>query len=42
MIATIGARDLTSDGIHRSKKTVLLNADVEYQITKSGASPSNS
>ena len=29
-----GPRDLTSDGIYRSKATVLLNAEVGYQINK--------
>ena len=29
-----GPRDLTSDGIYRSKTTALLNADVGYQINK--------
>ena len=29
-----GPRDLTSDGIYRSNATVLLNADVGYQINK--------
>ena len=29
-----GPRDLTSDGIYRSKATALLNAEVGYQINK--------
>jgi hypothetical protein len=29
-----GPRDLTSDGIYRSRETILLNAEAGYQITK--------
>ena len=31
-LRNFGPRDLTSDGIYRSKATILLNADVGYQI----------
>jgi hypothetical protein len=31
-LRAFGPRDLTSDGIYRSNATVLLNADVRYQI----------
>jgi hypothetical protein len=31
-LRAFGPRDLTSDGIYRSNATVLLNADVGYQI----------
>ena len=33
-LRAFGPRDLTSDGIYRSKATVLLNAEVRYRITK--------
>jgi hypothetical protein len=33
-LRAFGPRDLTSDGIYRSNATVLLNADVGYQINK--------
>jgi hypothetical protein len=33
-LRAFGPRDLTSDGIYRSKATILLNADVGYQITR--------
>ncbi len=32
-LRAFGPRDLTSDGIYRSKATVLLNAEVRYRIT---------
>ena len=31
-LRAFGPRDLTSDGIYRSNATILLNADVGYQI----------
>jgi hypothetical protein len=33
-LRTFGPRDLTSDGVYRSRATVLLNAEVGYQIRK--------
>jgi len=33
-LRAFGPRDLTSDGIYRSSATVLLNAEVSYQISK--------
>jgi len=33
-LRAFGPRDLTSDGIYRSDATILLNADVRYQINK--------
>lgn len=33
-LRAFGPRDLTSDGIYRSSATVLLNADVGYQLTR--------
>ena len=33
-LRAFGPRDLTSDGIYRSNATVLLNADVGYQISQ--------
>ena len=33
-LRTFGPRDLTSDGIYRSRATVLLNAEVRYQVTR--------
>jgi outer membrane receptor protein involved in Fe transport len=33
-LRAFGPRDLTSDGIYRSSATILLNADVGYQLTR--------
>ncbi len=33
-LRNFGPRDLTSDGIYRSKSTILLNAEIDYQLNK--------
>jgi hypothetical protein len=33
-LRAFGPRDLTSDGIYKSKETVLLNAEVRYRLTR--------